>query len=215
MLSPLNTLALSGVDERVMLHDFAANLPSNAVIAEVGTFMGGSAAIMAHANPTAKIHCFDLFEDDPHLKYRGDNQYKEFNRLLSELEQFQLFQARLLSGEVTPARSLDNVRLILARYANIQLYKGRSPEAFKTWSTVLDVYFEDSMHSNPSLSKNVRFWEPKVKPHGFVLLHDYRPHLPLDHYHRFIDVEAEHDRLLSMGYTRVSHVGGLVVLKKP
>jgi hypothetical protein len=191
-------MALMSLDEALSLEHVALQLSDNSVVVEVGCFMGGSAAIIAHTNKSISVHSFDLFEDDTHTAYRGPNQYKLFSQLLQEKK---------------PVRSLDNVRKILS-YSNIHLYKGRSPVDFVNWDTPIDMYFEDSLHTNPSLSMNIKFWEPKLKEGGYLLMHDCRPFLPKDHFHRFIDVEYESEKLLANGYKKISHVGALLVLQK-
>jgi hypothetical protein len=194
----LINLALMEQDEREELGRISSLLPDNAVIVEVGTFCGGSAAIMSHFNPLAQLHCFDLFEDDPNKRYKGENQYRSFYDLL----------------EVDHAeRTIENVAKVLKDFPNIHLYKKRSPYDIK-FDIPIDLYFEDGLHTNPDLGKNLNFWSTKVKKQGYIAMHDCRPWLPLDHYHRYVAVETARDNFLDNGYTLVSHVHGLIILQK-
>lgn len=194
----LFNLALMNRIERAELGRISKLLPDNAVIVEVGTFCGGSAAIMSYFNPLAQIHCFDLFEDDLHKSYRGPNQYQLFYDLL-EVEYTE--------------RTIENVAKVLKDFPNIHLYKKQSPFDIE-FDIPIDLYFEDGIHVNPILEKNLNFWSRRVKKQGYIAIHDCRPWLPLDHYHRFVDVEAARDKLLANGYKLVSHVGGLLILQK-
>jgi len=197
-ISPFYKLALMSYSEVLLLNRISSLLSDNSVVVEVGCFMGGSASVIAHLNNSVSVHSFDLFEDDTWLSYRGPEQYKLFSQLLKT---------------DMPERSIDNVRKIIP-YTNIHLHKGKSPDDFLNWDTPIDMYFEDSLHENPSLSNNIKFWEPKIKNGGYLLMHDCRPFLPANHYHRFIDVEFECDKLLNNGYKKVAHVGALIVLQK-
>jgi hypothetical protein len=194
----LFNLALMEKIERDELGRISSLLEDNSVIVEVGTFCGGSAAIMSYFNPSAQIHCFDLFEDDLHKSYRGPTQYNLFYELL-EVEHAE--------------RTIENVRKILKDLPNVHLYKKLSPHNIE-FDTPIDLYFEDGQHFNPTLEKNLNFWSSRVKKHGYIVIHDCRPWLPLDHYHRFVDVETASDNFLQNGYRLISHVRGLITLQK-
>lgn len=189
-------LALMTTHEREELTRIAKMLPANATIVEIGTFMGGSAAILAAAKPDARVHSFDLFDDD-HDTYRGTFQYELFDRILG-------------SGST---RTLANVSQILKDFNNITLYKARSPDNIG-WTIPVDLYFEDSLHFNPTLDRNLNFWSPYVKCGGYVVLHDYRPWLHKNHEYRYPDVEKAFKRFKSENYTVISITVSLVVLRK-
>ena len=193
----LFNLALMNINERMELSRISRLLPDNAVIVEVGTFCGGSAAIMSSSNSSAQIHCFDMFESDKWI-FRGPNEYQLFYDLL-EVEYTE--------------RTIENVAKVLKDFPNIHLYKKQSPFDIE-FDIPIDLYFEDGQHTNPVLERNLNFWSSRVKKQGYIAIHDCRPWLPLDHYHRFVDVENARDKLLANGYTLVSHVDGLVILQK-
>ena len=59
---PLNSKdALLSLTDKILLHEISKNLPQHSIVAEIGTYLGGSASIIANASPTAEIHTYDLF----------------------------------------------------------------------------------------------------------------------------------------------------------
>lgn len=193
-------LALIEAVERIELTRIIQTLSSNAVIVEVGTFMGGSAAIMSTALPTAEIHCFDPFETDRLKNYNSQLQSKQYNTFFE------------LLGYRGP-RSIENVAAILEDYSNIHLYKRHSPNNI-IWDRPVDLYFEDGVHRDPTLSRNIDFWSQYIKKSGYIVLHDHRPWLEINNQYRYPDIELAYTRLLSSGYQLVSKVRSLTVLQK-
>ena len=195
----LSNLALLHKDEMKELYNISASLPTGACIVEVGSFLGGSAAIMATANPTANITCIDLFEDSVDGdQYHCRDQLALFDRIL---------------GEKNAPRTLANVERVLAGYPNITCLKRRSPIGI-TWNTPIDLYFEDGIHDNPWLARNLDFWTPHIKVGGYLLMHDYRPHIhPRDIFY-FPDVINECGRFMSNGFKFIDHVASTVILQK-
>jgi len=189
-------LALMTKHEREELTRIAKMLPAAATIVEIGTFMGGSAAVFAAAKPDARVHSFDLFDDDCDT-YRGNFQYELFDRILGP----------------DSNRTLANVSKILQDFSNITLYKAHSPDNIG-WTIPVDLYFEDSLHCNPTLDRNLNFWTSHVKCGGYVVLHDYRPWLQKNNPYRYPDVEAAFERFKSENYTVMSITVSLVVLRK-
>ena len=199
MIKKLFKLALIEPVERMELFKIVRTLAEDSVIVEVGSFMGGSAAIMSIANPLVQIHCFDPFESDTNYKHTDTykNQYNVFFELLGRQD----------------ARSIENVGYILKDYSNIHLHKRHSPHNI-TWTQPIDLYFEDGVHSDPELTMNLNFWTPMIKSGGYLVLHDHRPWLELTNPFRHVDIEQAYDRLLSQGYKKVSKVRSLTILQK-
>lgn len=169
-LSPLKDFALSSVLDKITLHMIAKLLPAHSIVVEVGTYLGASAAIMAHANPQLEIHAYDLFDN----KSYDNNQEQLMTRALG-------FE-RL--------RTLENVGRFLERYSNIHLHKV-NPEDLIDFDKEIDLFIEDSSHKNPQLANSLNNWLPKVKINGLALLHDFRPWLHQQHPKRFHDVETQ------------------------
>lgn len=193
-------LALFEEVEKTELTRIVQTLEGNSIIVEVGSFMGGSAAIMSTAAPDTQIHCFDPFENDLSRLYDSKiqrNQYRLFFELLGRKD----------------IRSLENVAEILKDYNNIYLYKKNSPHDI-AWDTPIDLYLEDGIHTDPILTLNLNFWSSRVKKLGYVVLHDHRPWLALNNPYRYRDIDVAYYRFLSQGYTLVSKVRSLTVLQK-
>jgi hypothetical protein len=169
-LSPLKDFALSSMLDKITLHMIAKLLPAHSVVVEMGTYLGASVAIMAHANPQLEIHAYDLFDNQSYDK-----------------KQKQLLTQALGAEQL---RTLENVGKFLEQYPNIHLHKVNIEDLID-FDKEIDLFIEDSSHRNPQLANSLNNWLPKVKINGLALLHDYRPWLELDHQGRYYDVETQ------------------------
>ena len=195
-LSPNHKYALLRPIEKLFLHHFAKGLEANTTILEVGTFLGGCAAIMAHANSNINITTIDQYDSYPW----NPNQEKMID---------------LASNGTKKNRDLKLVQDI-NQYSNITFLHGKSPIDFDHWSNMIDIYIEDGTHSGKILADNVAFWTNKLKNKGYILLHDYRTYLPIDHKLRFKDVENHVNNLQKIyGYNFIGVYGDYAVLRKP
>ncbi len=140
--------------EKCFLHLLSKELADNAIYAEVGTWLGGSASIVANANPNIQVHCYDPFSS---------------NDSATVQENLHVFKV-LGQGQ---NRSLPAIQKVLAPYPNITLHQVLSPHGVD--DIEVDVYFEDGDHANPGLESNLNFWMSKVKEGGYMSIHDYRP----------------------------------------
>lgn len=169
--SPLKNFSLSSKTDKFLLHKLATLLPARSVVVEIGSYLGASMAIMAHANSELDIHGYDTFDQGKYSR-----------------NQDQLFEQSI--GH--KIRTLDNVKEFLKNYTNIQLEKVNGSIKF---DKSIDLFIEDSSHRNPQLYNSLSYWLPKVKVGGLVLIHDYRPWKELGSNDRFLDVEKEVKRL--------------------
>ena len=93
-------------------------------------------------------------------------------------------------------------------YSNIKQHVGTSPNDFSNWNTMIDVYLEDSMHTNPVLLSNLKFWSKYVKVGGYIIGHDY-------HETMYPDVYKEFNKLIrNDGYRKVLLTETLIILRK-
>lgn len=196
-MSPNHKYCLMSEKEKIELANLAHNLYTGAVIVEIGTYLGGSASILAHSNPTARIYTYDLFDGadwDPHFK-------------------FDLVKEAL--GPNTRRTKL-NISELVKTYPNIEIRQSKKmqPESFDWDGTKIDLLFDDGAHANPALRLNLNYWLPFVKENGLVAMHDYRPWLDSKDPLRWPDVEKEYERLLTIGYEKVLQVESLIVLRK-
>jgi hypothetical protein len=195
-LSPNHKYALLRPLEKLFLHHFAKSLEANTSIVEIGTFLGGCAAIMAHANPNINITTID-----------------QYDSYLWNPNQEQMIDSA--SNGTKQKRDLNLVQNINP-YKNITFLHGKSPIDFANWSDTIDIYIEDGTHSGTILADNVGFWTNKLKNKGYILLHDYRIYLPIDHKLRFKDVENHANNLQKIyGYDFIGVYGDYIVLRKP
>jgi len=65
-VSPNHTAALMHYTEKFALHFIASHLPKKTTVVEIGSFLGGSAAIMSFANPDITIVGIDSFDQKQH-----------------------------------------------------------------------------------------------------------------------------------------------------
>lgn len=195
-LSPNHKYALLRPLEKLFLHHFAKSLKANTSILEIGTFLGGCAAIMSHANPNINITTID-----------------QYDSYLWNPNQTQMID--LASNKTKQKRDLKLVQSI-NQYKNITFLHGESPIDFTNWSDTIDIYIEDGTHSGKILSDNISFWTNKLKNKGYVLLHDYRTYLPVNHKLRFKDVENHANNLQQIHkYDCIGVYGDYIVLRKP
>ena len=196
-MSPNHKYCLMSSAEKTALEDLSKKLQPNSIAVEIGTYLGGSASIIAEANPFIKIHTYDLYD--------GNDTDPLFGLQLVE---------RALGKGIK--RSLEGVSQIVKQYSNIELHQAFTmyPGSFKWSGELIDMLFDDGAHSNPALRLNLDYWLPFVKDSGLVAIHDYRPWLGIQHPLRWPDVEKEYERLLTIGYEKVLQVESLIVLRK-
>jgi hypothetical protein len=156
-LPEISRFALMELEEKLLLKQLSTNLAAHSIIGEVGCYLGGTAAIMADANPQVQVHSFDSFDQTP---------FHPRDRIILD--------KCLGRGK---ERTIDNVRARVNR-PNLTIHQGHSPQDFQMWDQPIDMYFEDGTHHDPSFRDNICFWTSKLKQGGILVIHDYRPWLP-------------------------------------
>jgi hypothetical protein len=196
-MSPNHEFSLMSIAEKSLLRKLAKDLAPASVVVEVGTYLGGSASIMAEANPAIKIFTYDL--------YNGQDSDPFFGTSLVE---------KALGAGVE--RTLESVSKVTNSYQNIELRRSlpRLPGSFKWQGDPIDLLFDDGDHTVQGLPLNLNYWLQFLKDDGIIALHDCRPWLHLAHNLRWPGVEIEVERLVSLGYTKVLQVDSLVILQK-
>ena len=182
--------------EKILLLLLAEKLSNDSVVVEVGTYLCASASIIAEANKKCKLFCFDTFDDLPTVH-----------------NHIQLIAKSLGEGK---SRTLENVKEFVKEYENINLIKVDGRNSVVTdWNTMIDVYFEDGNHWEPTLSKNIEYWTQWVKPNGYMILHDYRPHLKEGIWGKFPDVEKVVANLQQdIRWTFIDFVDSMAIFQK-
>jgi hypothetical protein len=159
-LPPDHERAALSTKEKFLLLLLSSLLTNRSIIVEVGTYMGGSASILAKPNPTNRVFCFDVFDDEKAHKSHSE------------------WTDKYLGPGVI--RSRYNVRQLLRAFENITLtqVKDRDTPVSSTvsvWRMPVDLYFEDGNHKDPVFTNNVNYWVSHLKVNGYMVLHDYRP----------------------------------------
>lgn len=179
-IGPLGKFSLCSWQDKFVLNKVASLLPPNSIVVEIGTYVGGGAAIIAHANPFIEIHTYDIYDTRPY----GTSHYETLEQSLGVCECCQ--------GPLP--RTLKNVAKSVERYTNIHLHQVDKDEVIK-FDRPVDLFIEDSSHWNPQLAFSLSNWLPKIKVGGILMLHDFRPWSP-NMVRRHPDVEG-HVELLS------------------
>ncbi len=136
----------------------AANLPDNAVIVEIGSFMGRSTTAMAFAcrGTDKKIFAIDMFKgNDSDFVVKGKN-----NIDWDGGDFLQAFKDNLAKNDlldlVTPCQGL-------------------SGEIGKTWTTPIDFLFVDGSHEYDDVVRDFELFWPWLKPGGLIAFRDVQP----------------------------------------
>lgn len=131
----------------------AANLKDGSTIVEVGSLFGRSSWVWAQNCPEdSVVYCIDPWEGNEGIKPMEERFGIKYSK-----QQFLEFTS-----------DCKNIRAI----------KGYSPKVAKDWANPVNVYYEDAVHSNPVLHKNLAFWSSFVPPSGIICGDDYRPRFP-------------------------------------
>lgn len=185
-VSPNHEGALLHYTEKFALHFIASSLPDNCIMLEIGSCLGGSASILAHANKTLTIYAVDDFDQNFKYSHVREGTPRNVGEEPNELPYWTPFDKRVekIFGP-NKQRTIETVReWVCSKYPNVHFYKGKSPYDFYNSQLAnkldkqLDVLFQDGAHSDPVLKDDLDFWLSKLKEGGLLLMHDYRPWLP-------------------------------------
>ncbi|BAH73800.1 class I SAM-dependent methyltransferase [Solidesulfovibrio magneticus] len=131
----------------------ATLVPENGVVVEIGSLFGRSSyAWGASVLPSVTVHCIDPWKGNS-----GATPLQDRWGITYSIEQFREYTKRL---------------------QNIVPHQGYSPRDFSTWDQDIDLFYEDSVHRNPTFSKNLHFWLSHLKSTGIACGDDYRPRFP-------------------------------------
>lgn len=141
--------------EGMFLAGFAADVPKDGIIVEVGSYRGQSAAYLAAGSKRdVNIYLVDLWDRD-HLDLVSDeNQYA-------------------VAGQ-------SHLRVLLQHFKNMGLahkitcLQGLSADYAKMWNQgPIDMLFIDGDHSYEGVKLDYEKWSPHVKKGGVIAFHDY------------------------------------------
>ncbi len=148
------------IQERVALAQRAYDLPENATIVEIGSFLGKSAIVMAGARKlkgSGKVHCIDPFDAS------GDDfSVPVYDEIMNA-------EARTLRE-----RFDDNIgRAGLQDW--VEVHVGTAETAVKDWHEPIDMLFLDGDQSREGAMKAYEAWMPFVRKGGVIALHNSTP----------------------------------------
>jgi 2-polyprenyl-3-methyl-5-hydroxy-6-metoxy-1,4-benzoquinol methylase len=141
-----------GWDDLIAMARVAKLVPPGGVIVETGSLFGRSAFVWSmNSDPSVRVFCIDPWVREQWI--------------------IELVEAR--QQPVMPF-SVEAFRHYTRECKNVTAIQGFSPAVVQeSWSTPVDLYFDDSDHSEPGLSRNWDFWLEWVKPGGIVCGDDY------------------------------------------
>jgi hypothetical protein len=119
-------------------------------IAEVGTFQGASAKLIAETDSTRPIHLFDTFQGLP-LPGQQDPSFT--------------------AGQF--ACSLEQVKESLSQYQNLRLYKGLFPDSAGPVENTRFSFVHLDVDLYQSMADSLQFFYSRMIPGGVILCHDF------------------------------------------
>ncbi len=139
--------------ELVCIAELAKALPENSTIVELGSLFGKSSVHWAkNAADSVKIYCVDPWKRENWIKPLE----KKFNTTFS----------------------IDTFWQNIGDSSNVTALQAYSPQDFTDWNIPVDIYFDDSVHTNPIFRENLYFWLDRMKPGSIICGHDYSPAFP-------------------------------------
>ena len=139
------------------LFNAVAHLPEDAVIVEIGSFLGRSTTAMAFAcrGTRRRIHAIDTFKGNDSDFIKGKN-----NVSWEGDDYLETFKAHLAQNGL-----LDHVIP----------HQGLSHEVAKTWSLPIDFAFVDGSHVYEDVLRDFEEFYPWLKPGARIAFHDVLP----------------------------------------
>ena len=164
------------------ISQLAKALPENSTVVELGSLFGKSSWHWAkNASNSVNIYCVDPWQRENWIK----KLERRFNTTFS-LETF-----------------WENV----AESNNITALQAYSPQDFTDWNIPLDIYFDDSVHTNPIFRENLYFWLERMKPGSIMCGHAYCASCP--------DLIKEVDRLAEKLSVQLEIIGKIWIIRLP
>src|SRR4029078_7046770 len=125
--------------------------PEKACIVETGSLFGLSSFTWATSAPEGStVYCIDPWVREPWI--------------------IELVE-KTTPG--CPPFGRDAFEKFTAGCKNIIPLQGYSPQGFRNWNIPVDIFFDNAIHENPYLRRNLRFWLTFMKSGGIMCGHDY------------------------------------------
>lgn len=146
-----------GRQEGLELAAYCHRLPPNAVVIEIGSFLGRSAIMLAAARKrrgNGRVHCIDPFDGS------GDDYSVGVYRAVADAESRSL-KSRFLSNIANAGLS-----------DWIVVHEGTAASVAETWNQPIDMLFLDGDQSPAGAGIAFDAWLPFVKVGGVVAVHN-------------------------------------------
>jgi predicted O-methyltransferase YrrM len=148
-------------DEAVALAEAAYHAPENAVIVEIGVFLGGGSILMAGARKlrgSGKVHCVDPFDAS------GDPVSTPH------------YEAILMAfGAGAPLDLFRDNMAYVGLTDWVEAHRGLAPAIARSWSTEIDLLVLDGDQSPKGALAAYKAWSPWLKSGGVIALHNSAP----------------------------------------
>ncbi|MGD9616041.1 MAG: class I SAM-dependent methyltransferase [Alphaproteobacteria bacterium] len=169
-------------EELAFIERLAAAVPPGGRVLELGSLFGRSSWAWAKSvDPSVTVYCVDPWKREIWIE---------------KLEQ-----------EFGVPFGIDTFHRHTADCINIVALPGYSPIDFEDWNLPLDIYFDDSVHTNPVFRQNLEFWAGHIKPGGVLCGHDYGRDFP--------DIISEVNALAERLGVTVNVVGAIWMIELP
>jgi MMP 1-O-methyltransferase len=144
-------------EEAIALARTSYGLAADAVIVEVGSFLGCSAMLLAGARKlrgSGRVHCVDTFGTDGDAFSQG--VYEAYRDRLPE-----------------SIRSLFERNLSEAGLGDwVEIHQGAHADVATDWKLPIDLLFMDADHSPEGAKRMFSAWTPHLRPGGILALHN-------------------------------------------
>ena len=144
--------------EAEALADLSYSLPDDAVIVEVGSFLGAGTILLAGARESrasGRVHCVDPFDCS------GDAYSAPIYRQIA---------ARFRNPSLRECFESNIKRANLA--SRVEVHQGTAVAVARAWSTPIDMLVLDGDHSRGGARLAFNSWTPHLKLGGIVAIHN-------------------------------------------
>ena len=160
---------LSPEANRIIIEHVYSTVPENGVVLELGSMFGATTQIISrHINPTSRIFVIDWWKNIPLREiYKMKHIHKEhrnfFDQLISQAKEETITGDTFYDWWKYFTKDLHNVTHFRDNVTNVPTDK--IPE--------VDLIIQDAQHHYEGVLAELKYWWPKLKPGGTLILDDY------------------------------------------
>jgi len=191
-------LGWTRLEEAEALASLSYSLRDDAVIVEVGSFLGAGTILLAgprELRRSGKVHCVDPFDCS------GDS---------FSAPQYRQILARLGGGSLRE-RFDENIRLA-GLTQRVEVHRGTAGEVAANWNTPIDLLVLDGDHSRRGARLAYESWVPYLKPGGTIAVHNSNDRVYAEDHDGSRRLVVE--EILPPQYTDISLIGTTTFARK-